>query len=100
MVAASRGSTLSRKSGLFSRSGLISRTSTVPAWISPAISSHSSRFAELIVRARMPARAAASTWLRINASSGDTITVGPAATPPPPTPDRPSPARSSAVATK
>ena len=42
-------------------------------------SSHSSVLAELIVRARMPARAAASTWLRISASSGETITVGPAA---------------------
>ena len=29
------------------------------------------------MRARMPARAAASTWLRISASSGETITVGP-----------------------
>jgi hypothetical protein len=42
-----------------------------------------------MVSARTPARAAASTWLRINASSGDTMTVGPAP-----------PARSSAVATK
>ena len=39
-------------------------------------SSHSSRLAELIVRALMPARAAASTWLRISASSGETITRG------------------------
>ena len=39
--------------------------------------------------ARMPARSAASIWLRISASSGDTITVGPAPS-----------ARSSAVATK
>src|SRR5262245_17603095 len=37
----------------------------------------------------MPARAAASTWLRISASSGETMTVGPAPL-----------ARSSAVATK
>jgi hypothetical protein len=42
------------------------------------MSSHSSRFAELIVRAWMPARSAASTWLRIRARSGETITVGPA----------------------
>ncbi len=90
-MAASRGSTLSRKSGLLSRSGLISRTSTVPAAISAAISSHSSRLALLIVRARIPARAAASTWLRISASSGETITVGPTAAPLP---------RSRAVATK
>ena len=41
------------------------------------------------MRAWMPARAAASTWFRISASSGDTITVGPAPA-----------ARSSAVATK
>ena len=46
-------------------------------------------FAELIVRARIPARSAAATWLRISASSGDTITVGPAPR-----------ERSSAVATK
>jgi hypothetical protein len=45
--------------------------------------------AELTVAARMPARAAASIWLRISASSGETITVGPAPC-----------ARSSAVATK
>ena len=35
-------------------------------------------FAELIVAARIPARAADSTWLRINANSGDTIIDGPA----------------------
>jgi hypothetical protein len=45
--------------------------------------------AELTVTARMPARSAASIWLRIRASSGDTITVGPAPA-----------ARSRAVATK
>ena len=33
---------------------------------------------ELIVTARMPARSAAAIWLRISASSGETITVGPA----------------------
>ena len=44
---------------------------------------------ELIVRPRMPARAAAATWLRMRASSGETMTVGP----------HPA-ARSSAVATK
>ena len=41
------------------------------------------------MRAWIPARPAASTWLRISASSGDTITVGPAPR-----------ARNSAVATK
>ena len=81
-MAASPGSTLSRKSGLLSRSGLISSTSTAPARISAVISPHSSRLAELIVRARMPARAAASTWLRISASSGETMTVGRPASPP------------------
>ena len=46
-------------------------------------------FAEFTVTARTPARAAASIWLRISASSGETITVGPAPA-----------ARSNAVATK
>ncbi len=49
---------------------------------------HSSVFEELIVRAVMP-RAAAATWFRIRASSGETITVGPLPR-----------ARSSEVATK
>ncbi len=44
---------------------------------------------ELIVTARIPARSAAAIWLRISASSGLTITVGPAPC-----------ARSSRVATK
>lgn len=39
--------------------------------------SHSSVLDELIVRALMPALAAAATWLRISASRGETITVGP-----------------------
>ena len=55
----------------------------------PRRASHSSVFDELMVWAVMPARAAASTWLRISASSGDTISVGPAPC-----------ARSSPVATK
>ena len=76
-VEVSWGSTLSRNPGLFSRSGLTSRTSTAPSRISAWTCSHSSRLAELIVRAWMPARAAASTWLRISASSGETMTVGP-----------------------
>ena len=33
---------------------------------------------ELIVTALIPARSAAAIWLRISASSGETITVGPA----------------------
>jgi hypothetical protein len=40
--------------------------------------SHCSMLVELIVTARMPARSAAAIWLRISASSGETITVGPA----------------------
>ncbi len=87
--AASFGSWKSRKAGLFSRSGLMSSTSTSSAAMASVMASHSSRFAELIVRARTPARSAASIWLRIKASSGETMTVGPA-------PRR----RSSAVATK
>src|ERR1700733_12082764 len=83
------GSTLSRKPGLLRRSGLTSSTSTAPSRTSAYTCCQSSRLAELIVRAWMPARAAASTWFRISASSGETITVGPAPA-----------ARSSAVATK
>ena len=77
-VAASRGSTWSRKPGLLSRSGLTSSTSTSPAATASWIGSHSSTLVELMVTARMPARSAAAIWLRIRASSGDTITVGPA----------------------
>ena len=88
-VAASRGSTSSRKPGLLSRSGLTRRTSTSPALTAVWISSHCSMLVELIVTARMPARSAAAIWLRIRASSGETITVGPAPS-----------ARSSRVATK
>ncbi|SCG02279.1 hypothetical protein GA0115255_117044 [Streptomyces sp. Ncost-T6T-2b] len=89
VAAASFGSTWSRKSGLLSRSGLTSRTSTSPAATSAWTLSHSSVLDELIVRALIPARAAAATWLRISASSGETITVGPLPC-----------ARSSEVATK
>ena len=88
-VAASRGSTSSRKPGLLSRSGLTSRTSTSPARIWSWIGSQASMLVELIVTARMPARSAAAIWLRISASSGLTMTVGPAPS-----------ARSSRVATK
>ncbi len=75
--AASLGRTESRKSGLFSRSGLTSSTSTSPAATRAWISSQSVTLPELMVSATTPARRAAATWLRINASSGDTITVGP-----------------------
>ncbi len=77
-MAASRGSTSSRKPGLLSRSGLTSSTSTSPALIASLIGCHCSMLVELIVTARMPARSAASIWLRIRASSGETMTVGPA----------------------
>src|SRR5215203_3216966 len=41
------------------------------------MASHSVTLPELIVAARTPARSAAATWLRISASSGDTMTVAP-----------------------
>jgi hypothetical protein len=63
--------------GETSASGLTSSTSTSPAATSAWTVSHSSVLAELMVRARMPARSAASIWLRIKARSGETITVGP-----------------------
>ncbi len=56
--------------------GDTSRTSTRPPAISSWISSHSSGFDELIVRAWIPALTADSTWLRMSASSGETMTVG------------------------
>ena len=77
-MAASRGSTSSRKPGLLSRSGLTSSTSTSPARIASWIGSQLSMLVELIVTARIPARSAAAIWLRISASSGETMTVGPA----------------------
>ena len=77
-VAASRGRTSSRNPGLFSRSGLTSSTSTSPARIASWVGSQLSALVELIVTARMPARSAAAIWLRIRASSGETMTVGPA----------------------
>ena len=77
-VAASFGSTSSRNPGLLSRSGDTSSTSTSPARIWSWTGSHCSMLVELMVTARMPARSAAAIWLRISASSGDTMTVGPA----------------------
>lgn len=75
--AISVGICSSRNFGLFRRSGETRSTSTSSrasaAWVSP----HSCAFAELIDTARTPARAAAATWSRIRASSGDTRTVGP-----------------------
>lgn len=60
----------SRNSGLLSRSGETSSTSTVSSRSRAITSSHSCRFAELIVSASTPARPAAETWSRISASSG------------------------------
>ena len=77
MPWASSGSQLSRNSGLLSRSGLTSRTSTSPAASRARTSCHSVTLPELTVWARTPARAAASTWLRMSDSSGLTMTVGP-----------------------
>jgi hypothetical protein len=76
-LAARSGSTWSRNSGLFSRSGLTSSTSTSPRPMAAYISRQASGLVELMVTARMPARSAAAIWLRIRASSGDTMTVGP-----------------------
>src|SRR5690606_40553798 len=50
--------------------------STSPAAIRSWIADHSVTLPELIVAAWTPARSAAATWLRIRASSGETITVG------------------------
>ncbi len=74
--AARSGSCSSRNRGLLSRSGLTSSTSTSSAASAAETSPHSSALAEFIVTARMPARAAAATWSRISASSGETIRVG------------------------
>ena len=76
--SANSGSISARKVGLLSRSGLISSTSTASAASSSCTSAHASRLVELTVCARIPIRSAAATWLRISASSGETISVGPA----------------------
>ncbi len=61
----------------------------MPSASSSPTASHSSRLVLLIVCARSPSRCAAAIWLRISASSGLMISVGPAPA-----------SRSSAVATK
>ena len=58
--------------------GLISSRSTASSASSARTSSHASRLVELTVSARMPSRSAAAIWLRISASSGETISAGPA----------------------
>ena len=76
--SANSGSISARNCGLLSRSGLISSTSTASAASSSRTSAQASRLVELIVCARIPIRSAAAIWLRISASSGETISVGPA----------------------
>ena len=71
------GRTSCRNSGLASRSGEINKTSTSSAAIRSLTPVHSLVFELLMVSARIPSRSAASIWLRIRASSGDTSSVGP-----------------------
>src|SRR5690625_3352540 len=87
--AARSGSCSARNRGLLRRSGLTRSTSTASAASCSRTAAHSSALAELMVTALIPARWAAAIWSRISASSGETITVGPAPA-----------ARRSAVATK
>ena len=87
--AANSGSISSRKRGLLSRSGLISSRSMPSSARRSRIPFHSSRLVLLMVCARSPSRSAAAIWLRMSASSGLTMSVGPAWA-----------SRSSAVATK
>jgi hypothetical protein len=67
-----------RNCGLLSRSGLMRRTSTASCARRSRTSAQASRLVELIVWARIPSRSAAAIWLRISASSGETISAGPA----------------------
>src|SRR4051812_4377631 len=76
--SANSGSIEARNCGLLSRSGLISSRSTASSASSARTSFQASRLVELIVCARIPSREAAAIWLRISASSGETISVGPA----------------------
>jgi hypothetical protein len=65
------------KPALPSRSGETSSTSSRSPAMSSKTASQSSRLVELTVAARSPACAAAATWSRISASSGETTSVGP-----------------------
>ncbi len=76
--SASAGSWCSRKLGLLSRSGLTSSRSTESVRSASRTSSHSVALDEFMVTARIPARSAAPIWSRISASSGETMSVGPA----------------------
>ncbi len=75
---ANSGSICARNCGLSSRSGLISRRSTASVSSSSCTSAHASRFVEFTVWARIPSFCAAAIWLRMRASSGETIRAGPA----------------------
>ena len=76
--AATVGRTSARNAGLLNRSGETRSRSTSSRSIAEVISSQSSRFSLLIVKARTPARSAIRIWLRISARSGETRIVGPA----------------------
>ena len=71
-------SSLAAKRGLPRRSGDTNNTSSSSRSSAANTGSHSSMLVLLTVAARRPARCAAATWSRINASSGDTTNVGPA----------------------
>ncbi len=70
----------SRNCGCDSRSGETSNTSISSRSSRSNTSSQSCRFDEFTVAASMPMLRAASTWSRINASSGEITMVGPAPT--------------------
>jgi hypothetical protein len=75
---ANNGSICERNCGLSSRSGLMRRRSIASSSSSACTSAQASRFVELTVYARMPSFSAAAIWLRISASSGETMRAGPA----------------------
>ena len=77
-LSAIAGSTFERNLWFPNRSGEIKRRSTSPRFISASMRVHLSTLDELMVRVTTPILLAASSWLRINASKGDTNSVGPA----------------------
>ena len=77
-TSAIAGSTVERNLWFPNRSGEIRRRSTSPRSISASMRVHLSTLDELMVRVATPILFAASSWLRINASKGDTKSVGPA----------------------
>ena len=70
--------TVSIKSWFAKRSGETSKQSTSPCSNLSLMRCHSSLFVEFNVSAVIPNRSAAATWLRIRASKGEMIIVGPA----------------------